>query len=130
MLTVATDKNSATRPGAHWRIIRDLRSRWTPALLTPDPDEGALGARGSAGVHVWLATAGHIPVGRERLAEAVRRSPGPRQGWRASPHQLRVFDDPNRDDRGWVLSVAHWAVVRPDRLASRFETETRRGARR
>ena len=28
------------------------------------------------------------------------RGRGPR------PHQLRVFDDPNRDDRGWVLSVA------------------------
>lgn len=25
----------------------------------------------------------------------------------AAPRQLQVFDDPNRDDRGWVLSVAH-----------------------
>jgi 8-oxo-dGTP diphosphatase len=35
--------------------------------------------------------------------------------------QLHVFDDPARDDRGWVLSVAHIAVVQPGRLASRPE---------
>jgi 8-oxo-dGTP diphosphatase len=27
------------------------------------------------------------------------------------PRQLQVFDDPERDDRGWVLSVAHVDVV-------------------
>ncbi len=41
------------------------------------------------------------------------------------PHQLQVFDDPERDDRGWVLSVAHWAAVSPERLASRLPAETR-----
>ena len=30
--------------------------------------------------------------------------------------QLRVFDDPHRDPRGWVLSVAHLATV-PSRIA-------------
>lgn len=29
------------------------------------------------------------------------------------PRQLHVFDDPRRDDRGWVLGVAHYDVV-PD----------------
>jgi len=50
---------------------------------------------------------------RERLAEAVSRtledkchlSPGALAG--RTPRQLHVFDDPDRDDRGWVLSVAH-----------------------
>ena len=41
------------------------------------------------------------------------------------PRQLHVFDDPDRDDRGWVLSVAHVDVVRVDQLASRFPTTTR-----
>lgn len=31
-----------------------------------------------------------------------------------APRQLRVFDDPVRDDRGWVLSVAHADAVRAD----------------
>ena len=33
-----------------------------------------------------------------------------------NPRQLHVFDAPDRDDRGWVLSVAHCDVVPVDRL--------------
>src|SRR5690606_25055044 len=33
-----------------------------------------------------------------------------------APHQLHVFDALDRDDRGWVLSVAHVDVVRSTRL--------------
>ena len=32
------------------------------------------------------------------------------------PRQLHVFDDPARDDRGWVLSVAHLDAVRVDQI--------------
>lgn len=32
------------------------------------------------------------------------------------PRQLRVFDDPDRDDRGWVMSVAHVDAVRADQI--------------
>jgi len=33
------------------------------------------------------------------------------------PRQLHVFDDPERDDRGWVLSVGHLLVVPFEQLA-------------
>lgn len=62
----------------------------------------------------------------ERLADAVDRSLRVKAGVSGlRPRQLHVFDDPDRDDRGWVLSVAHIAVVRPDRLASRLPERTR-----
>jgi ADP-ribose pyrophosphatase YjhB (NUDIX family) len=49
---------------------------------------------------------------RERLADAVLRSLWGKAGISGRvPRQLHVFDDPERDDRGWVLSVAHADVV-------------------
>jgi 8-oxo-dGTP diphosphatase len=55
---------------------------------------------------------------RETLADAVRRSLEQKAGLRdAIPRQLHVFDDPERDDRGWVLSVAHAALL-PWRLVA------------
>lgn len=48
----------------------------------------------------------------ERLAEAVLRALRDKAGVTGlAPEQLHVFDDPARDDRGWVLSVAHLDVV-------------------
>ncbi len=53
----------------------------------------------------------------ERLADAVLRSLRVKAGVTGlSPRQLRVFDDPHRDDRGWVLSVAHMDAVPASRL--------------
>ena len=53
----------------------------------------------------------------ETLAEAVRRSLEVKAGVTGrEPQQLRVFDDPARDDRGWVLSVAHLDVLAFDDL--------------
>ena len=44
----------------------------------------------------------------ERLADAVARSLREKAGVvGGTPRQLQVFDDPDRDERGWVLSVAH-----------------------
>lgn len=62
----------------------------------------------------------------ERLADAVGRSLQVKAGVRGlHPRQLHVFDDPGRDDRGWVLSVAHVDVVQAQRLESRFPDKTR-----
>jgi ADP-ribose pyrophosphatase YjhB (NUDIX family) len=48
----------------------------------------------------------------ETLADAVRRSLDEKAGVTGrEPQQLHVFDDPERDDRGWVLSVAHLDVL-------------------
>lgn len=48
----------------------------------------------------------------ETLVEAANRALASKVGVRGlSPVQLHVFDDPGRDPRGWVISVAHIAVV-------------------
>lgn len=55
----------------------------------------------------------------ETLAAAVLRSLRDKAGVQGlAPRQLHVFDDPERDDRGWVLSVAHADVVAWPRLAA------------
>ncbi|MET3719206.1 NUDIX hydrolase [Arthrobacter sp. UYEF21] len=49
---------------------------------------------------------------RETLADAVLRCLREKAGISGRvPRQLQVFDDPGRDDRGWVLSAAHVDVV-------------------
>ena len=54
---------------------------------------------------------------RETLAAAVERCLRDKLGVQGvRPTQLTVFDDPDRDDRDWVVSVAHVAVVRPGQL--------------
>lgn len=62
----------------------------------------------------------------ERLTDAVRRALRDKAGVSGlAPRQLHVFDDPDRDDRGWVLSVAHCDIVPFDRLAARYRDRTR-----
>lgn len=49
---------------------------------------------------------------RETLADAVLRCLREKAGISGRvPRQLQVFDEPGRDDRGWVLTVAHVDVV-------------------
>src|SRR3954451_19201338 len=49
---------------------------------------------------------------REQLADAVLRSLVDKAHISGRlPRQLYVFDDPARDPRGWVLSVAHVDMV-------------------
>lgn len=55
----------------------------------------------------------------ETLADAARRALRTKVGVEGlEPVQLCVLDDPERDDRGWVLSVAHLDVVAWPRLES------------
>jgi 8-oxo-dGTP diphosphatase len=54
---------------------------------------------------------------QEQLADAVRRSLRDKAGVTGLvPRQLEVFDSPDRDNRGWVLSIAHLAAVPEDRI--------------
>lgn len=59
---------------------------------------------------------------RERLDEAVQRTLRDKCGVEGlRPTQLVVLDDPARDDRGWVLSVAHLDTVPTGRAVELLE---------
>src|SRR6185312_1744997 len=93
------------------------------AVLTLDPRLGlvVLEVRRATGSG-WALPGTFLHPG-ETLADAVDRSLRDKAGVRGLlPRQLHVFDDPRRDDRGWVLSVAHVDVVQADRLVSRLPT--------
>jgi 8-oxo-dGTP diphosphatase len=56
---------------------------------------------------------------RERLAKAAERALKIKAGVSdVMATQLQVFDDPDRDGRGWVMSVAHAALVAYEPLAA------------
>lgn len=60
----------------------------------------------------------------ETLADAVLRSLRDKAGISGrTPRQLHVFDDPKRDPRGWVLSVAHVDVVPERKLAVALQSD-------
>ena len=86
------------------------------AVLTV-PDGGALSVLVIRTGDGWRLSGTFLHEG-ERLADAVLRSLRVKAGVTGlSPRQLQVFDDPHRDDRGWVLSVAHLDAVPASRLA-------------
>lgn len=96
------------------------------AVLTVDPDLGlaVLQVRRLRGPD-WALPGTFLHKG-EVLADAVRRSLADKANVHGlDPRQLRVFDAPDRDNRGWVLSVAHLAVVPPERVATRSTDTTR-----
>lgn len=91
------------------------------ALLTLEPGADTLSLlqikRG--GQRGWALPGTFLHEG-ERLMNAVLRSLREKAGVEGlRPRQLSVFDDPARDDRGWVLSVAHVMVVPVSLLMSR-----------
>ncbi|SOC50276.1 ADP-ribose pyrophosphatase YjhB, NUDIX family [Blastococcus aggregatus] len=90
------------------------------AVLVVDPGAESLGVlqherpHGGANAGEWALPGTFLHEG-ETLADAVLRSLAEKVGLRGTrPQQLHVFDDPDRDDRGWVLSVAHVVLVLAD----------------
>lgn len=84
--------------------------------------DGALGvlllrADGVAGGESEWRLPGTFVHPGERLVDAASRALREKAGVSSvHPRQLHVFDAPDRDDRGWVLSVAHYDVVPSARL--------------
>ena len=101
------------------------------ALLTVMPGEDCLSvlqvhrAEGAGDPAGW-GLPGTFLHEDEILLDAVQRCLREKAGVEGTrPRQLHVFDKPDRDDRGWVLSVAHMDVVRPERLDGRIDEQTR-----
>jgi ADP-ribose pyrophosphatase YjhB (NUDIX family) len=96
------------------------------AVLSLDHDVGLVVLEVRRAIGPGWALPGTFLHEGETLADAVDRSLREKANVRGlHPRQLHVFDDPHRDDRGWVLSVAHVDVVRLDQLSSRFAETTR-----
>ncbi len=90
------------------------------ALLTIDTDRRQLLVveMERADTGEW-ALPGTFVNDRERLTTAVERCLHDKLGVTGvRPQQLQVFDDPDRDERDWVVTVAHVAVIRLERLDS------------
>jgi len=77
---------------------------------------------------MW-ALPGRFVRERERLAQSVAitleekvgLSPASLRG--LAPRQLHLFDDPDRDDRGWVMSAAHLLTLPYERVAVALQSE-------
>ncbi|MBU3750124.1 MAG: NUDIX hydrolase [Mycobacterium sp.] len=96
------------------------------AVLSVDPELGlvVLEVRRDSGTG-WALPGTFLWKG-EVLAQAVERCLLTKANLTGlAARQLRVFDGPDRDPRGWVLSVAHVAVVNIDRITDRFPAATR-----
>ncbi len=103
--------------------VLTLAPRTTPARGAPPHRLSVLLVRRphDAGGPQWALPGTFLHQG-ERLADAVTRSLAEKAGVTGGhPAQLAVFDDPHRDERGWVLSVAHLAVIPYADLARALE---------
>ena len=91
--------------------------------VTDDGELAVLVLRRSGDKAGQWALPGRFLRERERLDEAVARTLEDKCGLSARtlagrrPRQLHVFDEPSRDDRGWVLSIAHLLVLPYSHLA-------------
>jgi 8-oxo-dGTP diphosphatase len=93
--------------------VLTLAPRTHPARGVPPHRLSVLLVRrpGEAGGTQWALPGTFLHQG-EPLADAVTRSLAQKAGITGGrPAQLTVLDDPGRDPRGWVLSVAHLAVI-------------------
>jgi 8-oxo-dGTP diphosphatase len=108
--------------------VLTLAPRTNPARGTPPHRLSVLLVRRPEGIGdpQWALPGTFLHRG-ERLADAVTRSLTQKAGVTGGhPAQLAVFDNPTRDERGWVLSVAHVAVIAYAALADALLAEPNR----
>jgi len=114
----ANDKS--LRDYAQPSVAVDIAVLTVPAPLTESSQLHVLLHRRRDGFAAgnW-ALPGTLLHKRERLAKAAIRALRLKAGVQGvAPVQLEVFDDPDRDSRGWVLSVAHVALVPYEQLVA------------
>lgn len=105
------------RPVAARPVEAGERGTLAVVVHRRDPEPRPYGGDAAAGPWALPGTFFHEDDGR--LAEAARRALRDKCDIRQlKPRQLRVFDKPRRDPRGWVVSVAHWAVVPYPRIVA------------
>lgn len=76
----------------------------------------------------WAVPGGFVNEG-EDLQEAARRELWEETGLSELPlHQFHAFGRPGRDPRGWVVTVAYWAVVDPAAVQLRAGDDAARAA--
>ena len=96
------------------------------AVLTYDPGGGLLVLQVRRATGAGWGLPGTFLHPGETLARAVRRSLRDKANVHGiDPRQLHMFDRIGRDDRGWVLSVGHVAVVPLEQLHERDPENTR-----
>jgi 8-oxo-dGTP diphosphatase len=77
---------------------------------------------------MW-AIPGGFAQKKETLAQAAMRELKEETGIRnVYLEQLYTFGDPKRDPRGWVVSVAYYALVAPDKYTIKAATDARQAA--
>jgi len=77
---------------------------------------------------MWAIPGGFVRLG-ESLEQAAVRELEEETGIRdVFLEQLYTFGEPSRDPRGWVISVAYYALVSPERHTIAATTDARRAA--
>lgn len=110
--TLAVDVAVLTVPPGDWAGAPSTADGLAVLLVRRD---------GSTEPGTW-ALPGSMARERERLADAVLRTLHDKCGIEGlAPRQLAAFDDPDRDERGWVISMAHADAVPFDRLLAALE---------
>lgn len=109
-----TDLDSYPRPGLAVDVaVLSVLPAVDHGGPTQRPDQLAVLVQQRTSAPRGLVLPGRFVRERQTLAEAVRDvlALKARIETDRTPHLLRLFDSPDRDERGWIVSAAHVVVV-------------------